>query len=173
MKIVRKDAAEFLDDRFLQRVVKEKRGVGDVPADARGVEEAAEHVGDRVRRASTPRSITAASRSGSSAHFSRARRRSRTSSRMTAAGQSALNVQGLDTVVIDDTRFCNVIERGKNVLTQAAPRRERDSADGGARARARRGRARVHPLRSRHPVRGAAGRRRPNSSSPAIRSASR
>jgi ATP-dependent helicase HrpA len=37
---------------------------------------------------------------------------------MTAAGQSALNVQGLDTVVIDDTRFSNVIERGKNVLTK-------------------------------------------------------
>ncbi len=37
---------------------------------------------------------------------------------MTAAGQSALNVRGLDTVVIDDTRFSNVIERGRNVLTQ-------------------------------------------------------
>ncbi|MFL5524721.1 MAG: DEAD/DEAH box helicase, partial [Gemmatimonadaceae bacterium] len=37
---------------------------------------------------------------------------------MTAAGQSALNVQGLDTVVIDDTRFSNIIERGKNVLTR-------------------------------------------------------
>ena len=37
---------------------------------------------------------------------------------MTAAGQSALNVKGLDTVIIDDTRFANVIERGKNVLTR-------------------------------------------------------
>ncbi|MFN8580891.1 MAG: DEAD/DEAH box helicase, partial [Gemmatimonadaceae bacterium] len=37
---------------------------------------------------------------------------------MTAAGQSALNVRGLDTVVIDDTRFANVVERGKNVLTR-------------------------------------------------------
>ena len=37
---------------------------------------------------------------------------------MTAAGQSALNVQGLDTVIIDDARFSNVIERGKNVLTK-------------------------------------------------------
>jgi hypothetical protein len=37
---------------------------------------------------------------------------------MTAAGQSALNVKGLDTVIIDDTRFGNVIERGKNVLTR-------------------------------------------------------
>ena len=37
---------------------------------------------------------------------------------MTAAGQSALNVRGLDTVVIDDVRFANVIERGRNVLTR-------------------------------------------------------
>jgi hypothetical protein len=37
---------------------------------------------------------------------------------MTAAGQSALNVQGLDTVVIDDTRFTSIVERGKNVLTK-------------------------------------------------------
>jgi hypothetical protein len=37
---------------------------------------------------------------------------------MTAAGQSALNVQGLDTVIIDDTRFANLIERGRNVLTR-------------------------------------------------------
>jgi ATP-dependent helicase HrpA len=37
---------------------------------------------------------------------------------MTAAGQSALNVKGLDTVVIDDSRFGNIIERGRNVLTR-------------------------------------------------------
>ena len=37
---------------------------------------------------------------------------------MTAAGQSALNVRGLDTVVIDDMRFTNVVEGGRNVLTK-------------------------------------------------------
>src|SRR5206468_4054982 len=37
---------------------------------------------------------------------------------MTAAGQSALNVRGLDTVVIDDVRFYNEVDRGRNVLTQ-------------------------------------------------------
>ena len=35
---------------------------------------------------------------------------------MTAAGQSALNVRGLDTVVIYDARYGNVVERGRNVL---------------------------------------------------------
>src|SRR5205823_474705 len=37
---------------------------------------------------------------------------------MTAAGQSALNVRGLDTVIIDDVRFYNEVNRGRNVLTQ-------------------------------------------------------
>ena len=36
---------------------------------------------------------------------------------MTAAGQSALNVRGLDTVVIDDVRYVKNVERGRNVLT--------------------------------------------------------
>ena len=36
---------------------------------------------------------------------------------MTAAGQSALNIRGLDTVVIYDARYANVVERGRNVLT--------------------------------------------------------
>ena len=35
---------------------------------------------------------------------------------MTAAGQSALNVPGLDTVIIYDARYGNVVERGRNVL---------------------------------------------------------
>lgn len=35
---------------------------------------------------------------------------------MTAAGQSALNVPGLDTVIIYDARYGNIVERGRNVL---------------------------------------------------------
>src|SRR5206468_919822 len=37
---------------------------------------------------------------------------------MTAAGQSALNIPGLDTVIIYDARYTNVVERGRNVLTR-------------------------------------------------------
>lgn len=37
---------------------------------------------------------------------------------MTAAGQSALNVPGLDMVVIYDSRFSNVVDNGRNVLTR-------------------------------------------------------
>ena len=83
-----------------------------------GVEEAAELVRDEIsedqhrvlsRRRADPRD---------SAVSRRRRKRKPYFLAMTAAGQSALNVQGLDTVVIDDTRFSNVIERGKNVLTR-------------------------------------------------------
>ena len=35
---------------------------------------------------------------------------------MTAAGQSALNIPGLDTVVIYDARYGNRVDRGRNVL---------------------------------------------------------
>jgi ATP-dependent helicase HrpA len=37
---------------------------------------------------------------------------------MTAAGQSALNIRGLDTVVIEDARFTTLVRRGKGVLTR-------------------------------------------------------
>ena len=37
---------------------------------------------------------------------------------MTAAGQSALNIQGLDTVVIEDAQFTTVVRNGKRVLTK-------------------------------------------------------
>src|SRR5207248_11776276 len=37
---------------------------------------------------------------------------------MTAAGQSALNIRGLDTVVMLDARYQTVIERGRGVLTR-------------------------------------------------------
>ena len=155
------------------RSCKQQRGVGDVRADARGVEEAARLRARSRRRASTPRSTTAASRSAILRPFLEGGERKPYFLAMTAAGQSALNVQGLDTVVIDDTRFTNVIERGTNVLTQAAPRRQRDPADGGARARARRGRPRVHPLATATSTSARSSPPRRSSSSPATRSASR
>src|SRR3989441_7125461 len=37
---------------------------------------------------------------------------------MTAAGQSALNIRGLDTVVIYDARYANVVARGRNVRSE-------------------------------------------------------
>jgi hypothetical protein len=117
VKIVRKDPRTFLDDRFLQQVVKERRGVGMFLPTRAGVEEAAE-----VVRARFPRINSAFYHGGEPIRiirpFLEGEEKKPYFLAMTAAGQSALNVQGLDTVVIDDTRFSNVIERGKNVLTR-------------------------------------------------------
>ena len=117
VKIVRRDPMSFLDDRFLQQVVKEKRGVGMFLPTRAGVEEAAGLVGDRF-----PRINTAFYHGGEPIRvirpFLEGEEKKPYFLSMTAAGQSALNVQGLDTVVIDDTRFSNIIERGKNVLTK-------------------------------------------------------
>ena len=117
VKILRKDPLSFLDDRFLQQVVKEKRGVGMFLPTRAGVEQAAELVGDRF-----PRINSAFYHGGEPIRvirpFLEGEEKKPYFLSMTAAGQSALNVQGLDTVVIDDTRFSNIIERGKNVLTK-------------------------------------------------------
>ena len=117
VKIVRKEPLTFLDDRFLQQVVKERRGVGMFLPTRAGVEEAAELVRERF-----PRINSAFYHGGEPIRIIRPFLEGEETKpyflAMTAAGQSALNVQGLDTVVIDDTRFSNIIERGKNVLTR-------------------------------------------------------
>ena len=117
VKIVRKAPLIFLDDRFLQQVVKERRGVGMFLPTRAGVEEAAELVKERF-----PRINAAFYHGGEPIRIIRPFLEGEETKpyflSMTAAGQSALNVQGLDTVVIDDTRFSNIIERGKNVLTR-------------------------------------------------------
>ena len=117
VKVIRKDPQEFLDDRFLLKIIKEKRGVGMFLPTRAGVEEAAESVASAF-----PRINTAYYHGGEPIRiirpFLEGGERKPYFLAMTAAGQSALNVKGLDTVVIDDTRFGNIIERGKNVLTR-------------------------------------------------------
>lgn len=117
VRVVRKDPQEFLDDRFLLKVVREKRGVGMFLPTRAGVEEAAESVASQF-----PRINTAYYHGGEPIRiirpFLEGGERKPYFLAMTAAGQSALNVKGLDTVIIDDTRFGNIIERGKNVLTR-------------------------------------------------------
>jgi hypothetical protein len=117
VKVIRKDPLDFLDDRFLIRVVREKRGVGMFLPTRAGVEQAAESVSSLF-----PRINTAYYHGGEPIRiirpFLEGGERKPYFLAMTAAGQSALNVKGLDTVIIDDTRFGNVIERGKNVLTR-------------------------------------------------------
>src|SRR3954454_22389921 len=117
VEVVAKDVGEFLDDKFLQRLYKEKRGVAIFVPTRKGVEQAAENV--RVR---APRINTAHYHGGEPIRVLRPFLEGEETKpyflAMTAAGQSALNVQGLDTVIIDDTRFTSIVERGKNVLTK-------------------------------------------------------
>ena len=117
VKVIRKDPLEFLDDRFLLRIIKEKRGVGMFLPTRAGVEQAAESV-----QMGFPRINTAYYHGGEPIRiirpFLEGGEKKPYFLAMTAAGQSALNVKGLDTVIIDDTRFGNIIERGRNVLTR-------------------------------------------------------
>jgi hypothetical protein len=117
VEVVRKDPPEFLDDRFLRDVVKGNHGVGVFLPTRAAVEEAAAAVGDRF-----PRINVAFYHGGEPIRVIRPFLEGQAEKpfllTMTAAGQSALNVHGLDTVVIDDTRFSNVIEHGRNVLTK-------------------------------------------------------
>jgi hypothetical protein len=117
VEVVDQKPQQFLGDRFLMRVQRERRGVGVFLPTRAGVEEAAALVAQRFPRMHVAfyhggepiRVIRPFLEEGAPKPYVLA---------MTAAGQSALNVKGLDTVVIDDVRFTNVVERGKNVLTK-------------------------------------------------------
>jgi hypothetical protein len=115
--LTNEEPLQFLGDRFLQHIYKEKRGVGMFLPTRAGVEEAASHVAARA-----PRINSAFYHGGEPIRiirpFLEGEEQKPYFLAMTAAGQSALNVRGLDTVVIDDVRFANVIERGRNVLTR-------------------------------------------------------
>ena len=117
VEVERKKPVSFLDDRFIQRSIRERRGIGVFLPTRAGVEEVAMDVGTRY-----PRMQVAFYHGGEPIRVIRPFLEGESQKpfllAMTAAGQSALNVQGLDTVVIDDTRFANVVERGRNVLTR-------------------------------------------------------
>ncbi len=117
VQVERKKPVNFLDDRFLQKAIKEQRGIGVFLPTRAGVEEVATDVGARY-----PRMQVAFYHGGEPIRVIRPFLEGEVAKpfllAMTAAGQSALNVRGLDTVVIDDTRFANVVERGRNVLTR-------------------------------------------------------
>ncbi len=108
---------EFLNDRFMKRVLRERRGVGVFVPTRAEVEQIAKELGNRWQGLPT-----AFYHGGEPIRVIRpfldgdVRRPFLLA--MTAAGQSALNIRGLDTVVIYDARYTNVVERGRNVLTR-------------------------------------------------------
>ncbi|HET7631470.1 MAG TPA: DEAD/DEAH box helicase [Gemmatimonadaceae bacterium] len=117
VRVLNRRVRDFLDYRTLQQFQRQRRGVALFVPTRRGVEEAAELVAERAPKMNVAfyhggepiRVIRPFLDGGERKPFFLA---------MTAAGQSALNVHGLDTVIIDDTRFANIIDHGRNVLTQ-------------------------------------------------------
>jgi hypothetical protein len=118
VNILAEQTLEFLNDRFVKRVMRERRGVAVFVPTRAEVEQIARELGDRW-----PNLATAFYHGGEPIRVIRpfldglVKRPFLLA--MTAAGQSALNIRGLDTVVIYDARYTNVVERGKNVLTRA------------------------------------------------------
>ncbi len=108
---------EFLDARFLRRVIKGERGVTVFVPTRAEVEQLAEELGARW-----PALTTAFYHGGEPIRVIRpfldGTAKKPYLLAMTAAGQSALNIRGLDTVVILDARYQNVVQRGRNVLTR-------------------------------------------------------
>ena len=106
---------EFLNERYVRHIMKERRGVAVFLPTRAEVERLGQELGEQWKRLSTAfyhggepiRVIRPFLEGEVERPFLLA---------MTAAGQSALNVPGLDTVVIYDARYGNVVERGRNVL---------------------------------------------------------
>jgi hypothetical protein len=106
---------EFLNERYIRHVIKERRGVAVFLPTRAEVERLGSELGEQWKRLTTAfyhggepiRVIRPFLEGEVERPFLLA---------MTAAGQSALNVRGLDTVVIYDARYGNVVERGRNVL---------------------------------------------------------
>ncbi|MEK6687082.1 MAG: helicase-related protein [Gemmatimonadota bacterium] len=115
VRVVTQDVAEFLDERQIRRFIRERRGVAVFVPTRAEVEKIATELGDRWR------GLNAAFYHGGEPirvikPFLDGQVDKPWLLAMTAAGQSAINVPGLDTVVIYDARYGNVVDRGRNVL---------------------------------------------------------
>ncbi|HEV8123596.1 MAG TPA: helicase-related protein [Gemmatimonadales bacterium] len=115
VRVLAQKPDEFLDDKYIRHIMKEQRGVAVFVPTRAEVEQLAKGLGERWPRLNAafyhggePIRVIRPFLEGEVEHpFLLA---------MTAAGQSALNVRGLDTVVIYDARYGNVVDRGRNVL---------------------------------------------------------
>jgi ATP-dependent helicase HrpA len=115
VEVLPQQPEEFLNERYVRRLIKEKRGVAVFVPTRAEVEKLAVGLG-----AQWPRLATAFYHGGEPIRVIRPFLEGEVERpfllAMTAAGQSALNVPGLDTVVIYDARYGNVVDRGRNVL---------------------------------------------------------
>jgi len=115
VKVVPQKTQEFFDDKEVRRIIKEKRGVAVFVPTRAEVEALAKDLGERW-----PKLTAAFYHGGEPIRVIRPFLENEVDKpfllAMTAAGQSALNIRGLDTVVIYDARYGNVVDRGRNVL---------------------------------------------------------
>jgi len=112
------DPVGFLGERFMRHVQKERRGVAVFVPTRAGTEQVAKAVDERYRGVFTEfyhggepvaKLRPFLEDDGAPHPFILS---------MTAAGQSALNIRGLDTVVIEDAQFTTLVKKGKSVLTR-------------------------------------------------------
>src|SRR5580765_765653 len=115
VEVLPQQPEEFLNERYIRKLMREKRGVAVFVPTRAEVEKLAVTLGEQW-----PRLTTAFYHGGEPIRVIRPFLEGEVERpfllAMTAAGQSALNVRGLDTVVIYDARYGNVVERGRNVL---------------------------------------------------------
>jgi hypothetical protein len=108
---------DFLAERFLRHVKKERRGVAVFVPTRAGTEQVAKQIGEKwpgifaeYYHGGEPVAKLAPFLGGDAPKpYVLA---------MTAAGQSALNIRGLDTVIIEDAQFTTLVKKGKRVLTR-------------------------------------------------------
>ena len=115
VSVLARQPAQYLDDHTIRRFIRERRGVAVfLPTRAE-----VERLGAELRQR-FPRLSTAFYHGGEPIRVLRpfldGEIRKPYLLAMTAAGQSALNLPGLDTVVIYDARYGNVVDHGRNVL---------------------------------------------------------
>ena len=113
--VLAQQPAQYLDDRTVRRYISNRRGVAVFLPTRAEVERLGADLRGRF-----PRLATAFYHGGEPIRVLRPFLEGEVPKpyllAMTAAGQSALNLPGLDTVVIYDARYGNVVEHGRNVL---------------------------------------------------------
>jgi ATP-dependent helicase HrpA len=108
---------DFLSERFLRHVKKEKRGVAVFVPTRAGTEQVAKQIEEKWPGI-FPEYYHGGEPVAKLAPFLGGDAPKPYVLSMTAAGQSALNIRGLDTVVIEDAQFTTLVKKGKRVLTR-------------------------------------------------------
>ena len=115
VEVVPQTPQEFFTEKYVKRLIRDRRGVAVFVPTRAEVEHLASDIGSQW-----PKLTAAFYHGGEPIRVVRPFLEGEVERpfllAMTAAGQSALNVRGLDTVVILDARYANKVDRGRNVL---------------------------------------------------------